>query len=108
MSKNLDGKDGDNMKGTYEMLLVKDLYFGAYLRAKGVRLVGATKQEGGFSTFNFERNEQTDSLIAEFTDGTAMVNARDYQHSLRDLRNLLYEDLPRPGTRAGQGNGGAP
>jgi len=65
-----------------------DLYVGAFLRAKGVKLIDVDKS-GRRITFLFEDSQETKKLIKEFyNDATVKIN--DFQHALKDLKSICY------------------
>lgn len=65
-----------------------DLYLGAFLKAKGIRLVDVDKS-GRRVTFLFEDKDETHKLVREFYDnGTVRVN--EFQHAIKDLKSITY------------------
>jgi len=65
-----------------------DIYLGAYLKARGLRLVDRLL-EGRRVTFVFEDRADRKCLVQEFyADG--MVRANDFIHALQDLKAAVY------------------
>lgn len=65
-----------------------DLYVGAFLKAKGVKLIDIDKA-GRRITFLFEDSDKARALIKEFyNDGVVKIN--DFQHALKDLKSITY------------------
>lgn len=68
-------------------------YLGAFLIAKGVRLVGLS-QTGDFARrdFVFEDSPEREKLISEYNfNHQAEVNVRDFVSAIRQLKSLLHE-----------------
>jgi hypothetical protein len=64
-----------------------DLYFAAFLQARGVKLLRTTR-EGSRVTFVFD-GEQAPALRDEWFAMTAMVNGPGYANALKNLKNLV-------------------
>jgi hypothetical protein len=65
-----------------------NFYLAAFLKAKGLRLVEVTK-ENGRSTFIFEDDIQRDNLIKDFyNDG--LVEVSRYKSALQDLKSMIH------------------
>lgn len=65
-----------------------DLYVGAFLKARGIKLIDVDKS-GRRIIFLFEDSEETKKLIKEFYSD-AMVKINDFQHALKDLKSITY------------------
>jgi len=65
-----------------------DLYVGAFLRARGIKLIDVDKS-GRRITFLFNDSEETKKLIKEFYND-AVVKINDFQHALKDLKSITY------------------
>lgn len=65
-----------------------NFYLAAFLKAKGLKLVEVTK-ENGRSTFIFEDDMQWDNLIKDFyNDG--LVEVSRYKSALQDLKSMIH------------------
>lgn len=65
-----------------------DLYLGAYLRARGVKLLDLDRS-GRRVTFIFEDSDKTRKLVKNFyDDGEVKIN--DYKSALKDLKSMTY------------------
>ncbi len=65
-----------------------DLYLGAYLRARGTKLVDLDRS-GRRVTFIFEDSDKTRKLVKNFYDnGEVKINA--YKSALKDLKSMTY------------------
>jgi hypothetical protein len=70
------------------LYFTSNFYLAAYLKAKGLRLVEVTR-ENGRSTFVFEDDMQRDNLIKDFyNDGLVEVNK--YKSALQDLKSIIH------------------
>jgi predicted transport protein len=65
-----------------------DLYVGAFLKARGIKLIDVDKA-GRRITFLFEDSDKTKKLIKEFYN-EGMVKISDFQHALKDLKSITY------------------
>jgi hypothetical protein len=66
-----------------------DFYLAAYLKAKGLKLVEVTKENGGRSTFVFEDDMQRDNLLRDFyNDG--LIEVGRYKSALQDLKAIIH------------------
>ena len=71
--------------GTY---VTTDFYLSAFLKAKGVRLLG-TERDGRRSIFTFEDRGNIKQLVLEFyNDGKVEVNA--FKNAIQDLKAVVY------------------
>ncbi|MBA7491098.1 hypothetical protein ES702_01643 [subsurface metagenome] len=65
-----------------------DLYLGAYLRARGIKLLDLDRS-GRRVTFIFEDSDKTRKLVKNFyDDGEVKIN--DYKSALKDLKSMTY------------------
>ena len=65
-----------------------DLYLGAYLRARGIKLLDLDRS-GRRITFMFEDSDKTRKLVKNFyDDGEVKIN--DYKSALKDLKSMTY------------------
>jgi hypothetical protein len=73
------------------MLLTKtpDLYFAAYIIAKGHPLQG-TKHEGNRIYFLFEDDLMYEELRDSFFNCTGEVPAQPYSHQIKSLKSLVH------------------
>lgn len=65
-----------------------DLYVGAFLKARGIKLIDVDKA-GRRITFLFENSDKTKRLIKEFYN-EGRVKISDFQHALKDLKSITY------------------
>ena len=73
------------MTATYE---TSDLYLSAFLKAKGMRLIGK-KQEGNKFLFVFEDQANRKELIGEyFNDGLVSITA--FRSAIQDLKTIVF------------------
>ena len=68
----------------------KDLYFAAFLQARGVELIN-TRRRGSVVWFVFEDVDNMRDLRHDFFSGTGKVKARPYADALRNLKSLIHE-----------------
>ncbi|MBP7088994.1 MAG: hypothetical protein KBB01_06850 [Candidatus Omnitrophica bacterium] len=72
-------------KTTYS---TSDLYFAAYLKAKGLRLVDKQKSGNKF-VFIFDDRADRKKLIEEFfNDG--LVSITDFKNAIQDLKTMVF------------------
>jgi len=65
-----------------------DLYLGAYLRARGIKLVDLDRSGRGVTSL-FEDSDETRKLVKNFyDDGEVKIN--DYKSALKDLKSMTY------------------
>ena len=65
-----------------------DLYLGAYLRARGIKLVDLDRS-GRRVTFLFKDSDKTRKLVKNFYDnGEVKINV--YKSALKDLKSMTY------------------
>jgi len=65
-----------------------DLYLGAYLRARGIKLLDLDRS-GRRVTFLFEDSDETRKLVKNFYDnGEVKINT--YKSALKDLKSMTY------------------
>lgn len=65
-----------------------DFYLAAFLKAKGLKLIEAIK-ENGRSTFVFEDDMQRDNLIKDFYN-KGLVEASLFKNALQDLKAIIH------------------
>lgn len=65
-----------------------DFYLAAFLKAKGLKLIEAIK-ENGRSTFVFEDDMQRDNLIKDFYNN-GLVEASLFKNALQDLKAIIH------------------
>lgn len=73
-----------------------DLYFSAYLMAKGIALHAMSIQTSGSRhkiIFTFSSNEELNSLISAFQNGKALINPIEYKKSILHLKDMMYDRL---------------
>ena len=65
-----------------------DFYLSAWLKAKGLRLLG-TEKDGRRATFLFEDSTDRRRLVLDFyNDGDVKVNA--FKNAIQDLKAIVY------------------
>ena len=69
----------------------RDLYFGAFLYAKGAKFKGINR-EGRTCWFIFADEAGCKTLQSQFFSKTADVNAREYADALRTLKDLIFAE----------------
>jgi len=69
----------------------QDFYLSCFLKAQGVKLVGAVKR-GGIVTFKFEdlQKDGLEKLIIGFHSGDATVSVSEFCDSIKSLKGLKY------------------
>lgn len=68
--------------------MVSDLYLGAFLKAKGFKLIDK-KVEGKKVIFIFEDREDKEELLRQFfNDG--LVNVTAFKNALQDLKTIVF------------------
>lgn len=68
-----------------------DLFFCAYLKAKGVVFEGHKRGEGKRIIFLFQRQPDLEALIKEYNnDGS--VRVLSFKSALRNLRDILFNE----------------
>jgi hypothetical protein len=65
-----------------------DIWLAAYLKAKGLRLVG-TEREGRRCCFLFEDRPDREHLVLDFVN-QGVVEIAPYRHALDDLKAIVY------------------
>lgn len=65
-----------------------DIYLAGYLRYKGTRLT-SWKMTKGKMYFQFEKNGETEDLIAEYRIGSALIPARSLRDNIRDIKTMV-------------------
>jgi len=65
-----------------------DFYLAAFLKAKGLKLIEAIK-ENGRSTFVFEDDMQRDNLIRDFYNN-GLVEVGFFKNALQDLKAIIH------------------
>lgn len=70
---------------TYE---TKDLYIAAFLRARGLELVG-TRRNGSRVFFCFRGKNEAENLTRDFLNG-AQVDVSLYTKAIQDLKTIIF------------------
>lgn len=65
-----------------------DIWLAAYLKAKGLRLVGS-EREGRRCTFLFDDRPDREQLLLDFVN-QGVVEIAPYRHALDDLKAVVY------------------
>ena len=65
-----------------------DIWLCAFLKAKGLRLVG-TEREGRRCVFLFEDRPDREQLLFDFVN-QGLVEIAPYRHALDDLKAVVY------------------
>ena len=65
-----------------------DIWLAAYLKAKGLRLVGA-EREGRRCRFVFSDRPDREQLLFDFVN-QGVVQVAPYRHALDDLKAIVY------------------
>lgn len=65
-----------------------DFYLAAFLKAKGLKLIEAIK-ENGRSTFIFEDDVRRNNLIKDFYNN-GLVEVGFFKNSLQDLKSIIH------------------
>lgn len=73
-----------------ERFKTSDLYFSAFLKVAGVRLLG-TELEGRKVYFLFEKVDSIRDLKREYFNRTAKVPALDYVDEIRAMKSMTHE-----------------
>lgn len=81
---------GDDLK-----VETTDLYFSAYLMAKGITLSEMTTNHAKRQKiiFTFLGNGKLKSLNYAFKNGTATINVIDLKKSILHLKDIMYDQL---------------
>lgn len=77
------------MENKDKYFATRDFYLACFLRAKGVRLIRAIKQNK-ITTFHFENNNNIESLTTNFYNDSEMVSALKFIEAVRALRAYSY------------------
>lgn len=76
------------MSGEAKTYGTTDLYVGAFLKARGIKLIDVDKS-GRRITFLFEDTPEVKKLLREFyNDGIVRIN--EFQHAIKDLKSITY------------------
>ena len=68
--------------------ITTDLYLASFLKAQGLRLLGA-ERDGRRVSFVFEdREDRRDMIRGFYNDASVRVN--DFTHALQDLKAVVY------------------
>lgn len=73
-----------------------DLYFSAYLMAKGIALEAMNIQTNGRRQkiiFTFNSQEKLDNLVRTFQNGKALINPIEFKKSILHLKDIMYDRL---------------
>lgn len=73
-----------------------DIYFSAYLMAKGITLETMNIRNGGNRLkiiFIFSGNETLDRLNRAFQNGQALINPIDLKKCVLHLKDIMYDKL---------------
>jgi len=73
---------------TFETYHTTDLYLGAFLKARGMKLLDR-RLDGRRVTFVFEDRPDRKQLVLEFY-ANGQVRANDFVHALQDLKAVVY------------------
>ena len=77
------------MENNKDEFLTRDFYLAAFLRAKDIRLIKATKKNK-ITSFHFSNTDNLDELIRNFYNDSEMVSANKFINSIRNLRAYSY------------------
>ena len=77
------------MENRDEFFITRDFYLAAFLRAKGIKLIRAVKQNNTTS-FYFEKLDKIEKLTQNLYNDTEMVSATRFINAIRDLRAYSY------------------
>lgn len=75
-----------------EKFKTSDLYFSAFLKVAGVRLI-STEVEGRKLYFLFEKVDTIRDLKREYFNKTAKVPAYDFVEEIRNMKSLTHEKI---------------
>lgn len=81
-----------NHKSTFT---VSDLYQSAYFKAKGIKLLGQSR-EGQRINFIFEDDGNRERLEQEFFNG-GLVNVTAFKSAIQDLKTIIFDKGDRDG-----------
>ena len=75
-----------------ELYKTKDLHEGAFLLAKGIRLVNLEKDEG-FYWFVFENRDLSLKLSNDYFNNKATIKGKLYSDCLKTLKDRLFASV---------------
>ena len=67
----------------------KDLSISAVLVLRKIKLIKVERQEG-ICWFEFEEKEQCENLASQYLFGEILVNAREYEETIKRLKNIIF------------------
>ena len=80
------------MKSDTDFYRTRDLYFAAYLFAKGFRLTAVKLDEGGgFFWFVFPDKEKCEKEEQNFLKNRTTVKAKDYSEAIKYLKRKVSQ-----------------
>ncbi|KKQ89241.1 MAG: hypothetical protein UT12_C0019G0010 [Candidatus Curtissbacteria bacterium GW2011_GWC2_38_9] len=72
--------------------LTKDLYLGAILYSKQMKLEGV-KRDGRVCWFEFLDKDACENLQKEFFSKSLEVNAKEYADAIKTLKDLVFSEM---------------
>ncbi len=81
-----------------ETYKTNNLNIASFLYSSGLKFEGATKNKSTL-IFIFSPKDKAEELVRKYFDGTANVNPRDLFARLKDLKDLIFNQLKQYGNQ---------
>ena len=74
------------------MIISDDIYMAAYLQVSGLQItdIKLTTNNGGHKVEFALSGEKEEEITADYQNGIALVNVKDYLYKLFEIRDVMY------------------